>query len=111
MQSCPYIDTELATQAELRQCSLSGWNVQRCLYCVAPCHFCSEDVQVTGVLTQDCAGAVARRDCGGGHPSGRCLRRRVQADLGRWLVRTVPLNNDSSSMQIISSLALLLAVT
>ena len=66
---------------------------------------------MTGVLTQDCAGAVARRDRGGGHPSGSCLRRRVQANLGRWLVRTVPLNVDSNSVQAISSLALMLAVT
>lgn len=66
---------------------------------------------MTGVLTQDCAGAVARRDCGGGHPSGRCLRRRVQADLGRWLVRAVPLNNDSSSTQTIFLPALMLAAT
>ena len=77
----------------------------------APCHSSTEDMQVTGVLTQDCAWTVARRDCGGGHPSGSCLQRRVQANLGRWLVRTVPLSIDSNSVQAISSLALMLAVT
>ena len=77
----------------------------------ASCHSSMEDMQMTGVLTQDCAGAVARRDCGGGHPSGSCLRRRVQANLGRWLVRTVPLHIDNNSVQAISPLALMRAVT